>query len=206
MRILTCTCIAGLVLALAGCSDTSTTTKTATITNADLEQQVKAQLSADQLLGPAISVSADADKNQVTLSGTVWTEGMRSQAVNLAQAARPGLTVVDKIDVNPAEMPKTAYTETMSQQAREKAEAAGEKIGKSLDDAWAHTKIVAKLIGNDQTQARKISVDVVDQVVTLRGEVESTRAKEEASRIALSTDGVKRVTNLLKVHPNEKKS
>jgi len=206
MRTFTCIFIAGLVLALAGCSN-PTTTKSATSSNADLEQLVKAQLSADQQLGPAaINVSADADKNQVTLSGTVWTEAMRSQAVNLAQATRPGLTVVDKIDVNPAELPKTAYTDTMSQEARQKAEAAGEKIGKSLDDAWVHTKIVAKLIGNDQTQARKINVDVVDQVVTLRGEVESPRAKEEASRIALNTEGVKRVTNLLKVHPNDRKS
>src|SRR5260370_33026644 len=112
MRTLACICITGLLLALAGCSNTATTTKSPA-TNSDLEQQVKAQLSADQQLGPAaINVSADADKNQVTLSGTVWTEEMRNQAVNAVQNVRPGLTVVDKSEVNPAEIPKTAYTET----------------------------------------------------------------------------------------------
>jgi osmotically-inducible protein OsmY len=36
-------------------------------------------------------------------------------------------------------------------------------------------------------------------VVTLRGAVESATAKEEAERVAKTTDGVKRVRNLLKV-------
>ena len=206
MRILTCTCIA-LVVLLASCSTNAPITSSNAASSSEMEQQIKAQLDSDQQLAPAgISVSADAEKNQVTLSGMVWSEAMRTQAVNLAQNARSGVTVVDKIDVNPGEVPRASYTEPMAKEAREKAEAAGEKIGKSLEDAWIHTKIAAKLIAEPQTPARKIKVDVVDQVVTLRGEVETGEAKLEAGRIAMATDDVKRVTNLLRVHPSNRKS
>ncbi len=56
-----------------------------------------------------------------------------------------------------------------------------------------------KLIGDTDTPARKINVDVVNQVVTLRGKVGSASERLEAERIAKETDGVKRVVNLLKV-------
>jgi osmotically-inducible protein OsmY len=91
----------------------------------------------------------------------------------------------------------------MAREAREKAKAAGDKLGASLDDAWIHTKIMAKLVGNSVTQASKINIDVVNQSAILRGEVESVAAKEEAGRVASETDGVKHVSNLLKVRTAE---
>jgi osmotically-inducible protein OsmY len=93
------------------------------------------------------------------------------------------------------------YTEEQAREEREKAKANKETIGQSLEDAWIHTKIVAKLIGNTQTPERKINVDVVDAAVTLRGQVETAEAKAEAERIAKETEGVKKVTNQLKVVP-----
>ena len=159
-----------------------------------------------------ISVSANADKNEITLSGTVQTEQSRTRVVALAKSAGPGLIVVDKIDVKPnegeasraeppREMSRAEYTQEMARTAREKAKAAGQSIGDSVDDAWIHAKISAKLLTNSATPGRKIDVDVVNNVVTLRGEVESATAKEEAGRVAKETDGVKRVNNLLKVRP-----
>ena len=50
----------------------------------------------------------------------------------------------------------------------------------SLNDAWIHTKITSKLISDKDTPARKINIDVVDGIVTLRGEVNSAAAKSEA--------------------------
>jgi osmotically-inducible protein OsmY len=44
-----------------------------------------------------------------------------------------------------------------------------------------------------------MNIDVVNGVVTLRGIVDSPDAKAEASRIAMDTDGVKKVNNLLRV-------
>ena len=82
---------------------------------------------------------------------------------------------------------------------RAKAAEFGDKIGESLDDAWIHTKVVTKLIGNSATPERKINVDVNKNVVTLRGTVDTTEARVEAERVARSTEGVGRVVNQLKV-------
>ena len=93
------------------------------------------------------------------------------------------------------------YTEEQARAEREKAKANKETVGQSLEDAWIHTKIVAKLIGDTKTPERNINVDVVDGAVTLRGQVDTAEAKTEAERVANQTDGVKKVTNQLKVVP-----
>jgi len=105
---------------------------------------------------------------------------------------------------SPTATPTPKYTEEQAREEREKAKANKETIGQSLEDAWIHTKVVAKLIGNSQTPERKINVDVVDGAVTLRGTVDTAEAKTEAERIAKETDGVKKVTNQLKVVPAAK--
>ena len=97
--------------------------------------------------------------------------------------------------------PTPRYTEEQAREERERAKSNKETVGQSLDDAWIHTKIVAKLIGDTQTPERKINVDVVDGAVTLRGQVDTAEAKSEAERVAKETNGVKKVTNQLKVVP-----
>ncbi len=93
------------------------------------------------------------------------------------------------------------YTEEQAREERERAKANKETVGQSLEDAWVHTKLVAKLIGDTQTPERKINVDVVDGAVTLRGQVDTAEGKAEAERLAKDTDGVKSVKNELKVVP-----
>ena len=107
--------------------------------------------------------------------------------------------------VTPAPTATPKYTEEQAREERARAKENKETIGQSLDDAWIHTKIVAKLIGDTQTPERKINVDVVNGDVTLRGTVDTAQAKSEAERIAKETDGVKKVTNQLKVSPSSAK-
>jgi osmotically-inducible protein OsmY len=184
------------ILLLHACSTNGTNSSASS--NSDMEQSIKTQLSSDPQL-QVIGVDAKADKNEVTLSGTVPTEDLRTKAVDLAKTGRPNLVVTDKIDVQPSQIARSEYTEDMARVAREKAKELGDKIGNSLDDAWIHTKIKAKLIDNPDTPSRKINIDVVDQVVTLHGQVETTAVKDEAERTAKQTEGVKRVNNRLKV-------
>lgn len=99
-----------------------------------------------------------------------------------------------------------SYTEKQAQEERDRAKANKETIGDTLDDAWIHTKIVAKFIANSTTPERKINVDVVKSVVTLRGTVDSADEKVAAEKIAKDTDGVKSVVNQLKVAPAPKAS
>ena len=96
------------------------------------------------------------------------------------------------------------YGEEQAREEREKAKANKETIGQSLDDAWIHTKIVAKLIGDTKTPERNINVDVVEGAVTLRGNVDTAEAKTETERIAKETEGVTKVNNQLKVVATKK--
>jgi hypothetical protein len=102
------------------------------------------------------------------------------------------------------ELTRAEYTEEKAREARDRAKQTGETIGDTLDDAWIHTKIVAKLIADADTPERKINVDVVNNAVTLRGTVDTAEARVEAERIAKETEGVKSVTNQLKVTPAAK--
>lgn len=194
---------AGIVsLGLIGC-DTATTQNAANpskpaMSDSELENAIKAKIETDtQLKAAGLDVDAEAEKKTVTLSGTVESQALRTKAVDLAKGAHAGLIITDKIDVKPREIARADYTEEMAKEARTKAKDYGENIGNSLDDAWIHTKIVAKLIGNSTTPQRKINVDVVNNAVTLRGAVDNNTEKLEAERVAKSTEGVKSVKNML---------
>jgi len=171
-----------------------------TVTNSDLQKQIQDKLNADpQLRDANLSVSADADRNMATLSGRVESESLRARAIEMAKTARPGLTVDDKIEVNPREVARSEYTPEQARQEVERAKSSSETVGSSIDDAWIHAKIVAKLATDSKTPERKINVDVNNNVVTLRGTVDSPEQKQEAERIARETDGVKQVNNQLRV-------
>ena len=192
----------GLILTACAPSEPidGTSKSTTKMTDSELEGRIKAKFDSDaQLKAADLSISADAYKNEATISGAVGTQALRMRAVNLAKEASPGLVLTDKIDVKPGELSRAEYTEENARNEREKARGTGEKIGDSLDDAWIHTKIVAKLIGNSETPEHKINVDVVNNVVTLRGSVDTAEQKVEAERVARATEGVTRVVNQLKV-------
>ena len=191
-------------LILSACAPSETTeplSKTkATMTDSEMEDKIEAKLDSDAEIKAAdLSVDADAEKNEATISGTVETQALRTRAVALAKETISGLILTDKIVVKPRELTREEYTEEFARGEREKAREIGEKIGNSLDDAWIHTKIAAKLIGDSGTPERMINVDVVNNVVTLRGAVETAEQKLEAERVARDTEGVKRVVNQLKV-------
>jgi len=172
------------------------------MTNSDLQKQIESRINSDADLKAAnLSVDADANRNHATLSGTVESEEFRDRAVELARSAHPGLILENKIDVKPHEVTRSEYTEEHARNERENAKENKETIGESLDDAWIHSKIVAKLVADSQVPERKINVDVKNNVVTLRGTVDSASEKAEAERIAKDTDGVKTVINRLKVMP-----
>lgn len=197
MRTLLLPITAGFLL-LGACSQPGSTTSANVSTDSQLQQDIQGRLNADPDLSAAkLDVDAHAKDNRVTLSGTVPSESLRTRAVEMAKAGRPGLEVTDKIDVKPREVSRSEYTEEMARDARERAKASGDTVGSSINDAWIHTKISSKLVTDKDTPARKINVDVVDGVVTLRGQVGTADAKAEAARIAMETDGVKRVRNQL---------
>jgi len=183
-----------------GPESTTQAAKEPALTDSALKDKIEANINTDADLRAAnLSVSADADHNKATVSGTVESEALRSKAVQMAKDAHPGVTLEDKIDVKPREIARSDYTADLAHQEVEKAKANKETVGDSLDDAWIHSKIVAKLIADLHTPELKINVDVDKNVVTLRGAVDSLQQKQEAERISKETDGVKRVNNRLTI-------
>ena len=208
MRRLSVFCFIVFMSLLVGCNkEQETTTQAArepapTMSNSDLQKQIESRINSDADLKAAdLSIEADANRNHATLSGTVESDELRDRAVELARSAHPGLALENRIEVKPRELSRSEYTEEHARQERETAKENKETIGESLDDAWIHSKIVAKLVADSQVPERKVNVDVKNNLVTLRGTVESASEKAEAERIAKDTDGVKSVINRLKVAP-----
>jgi osmotically-inducible protein OsmY len=105
----------GVSLILAACDDRSrqpatqatpspsATPSTTKMSDSDLEKAIRAKIESDaQLKDAKLDVDANADKNEVTISGRVRSQDMRTKAVELAKSVQSGLTVNDKIDVKPA--------------------------------------------------------------------------------------------------------
>jgi osmotically-inducible protein OsmY len=169
----------------------------AALSNSDLENHIKARRDSDEPLKAAnLSVIADAKKKEAMLSGTVESEALRRKAVELAKSAHSGLTVNDMIDVKPGEIARKDFTEDLAKQEWGKAKQVGDQVSTRVEDAWIHAKIVAKLVDTTDMPARNINVDVVKNVVTLRGNVSTAQENE---RVAQETEGVERVDNQLKV-------
>lgn len=133
-------------------------------------------------------------------AGALGIVGCNDATVNSNMNANAN-TTAPRSAATPAPTATPKYSEEQAREERARAKEKKETIGESLDDAWIHTKIVAKLIGDTQTPERNINVDVVSGEVTLRGTVGTPDAKVEAERVAKETDGVKKVTNQLKVSP-----
>lgn len=100
-----------LNLVLAGCDErgrqqstrTSTSPSVSKINDYDLEKAVRAKLEGDTQLREAnLSVNAIAERNEITLSGTVRSHAARERATELAKSAKAGILVNNKIDVKPA--------------------------------------------------------------------------------------------------------
>ena len=201
--------IMGLLLAVSGLGATAcngrgagrtTMTDSAQPKSAELANNIKTKLdSDDQLKAANLKISVNASKKAATLSGAVESESLRSKAIDLARHARPDVMIIDQIEIVPTELSGNDYEEQMAEEEWAKAKHLGEQGGSRLDDAWIHGKIVAKLVVTSQVSPRTVSVDVTNNVVTLRGTVPQAEQKTEAERIAKETSGVKRVDNQIQV-------
>lgn len=76
-------------------------------------------------------------------------------------------------------------------------------IGQGANDMWLWVKTRASLLGTNDLRESTINVDVVNDVVTLKGTVETAAQKAKAEQVAKGIDGVKSVKNELKVAPND---
>jgi hyperosmotically inducible periplasmic protein len=82
--------------------------------------------------------------------------------------------------------------------ARETKDAA-KKTGNVIKDSWITMKVHSQFIPEDTLEGSDINVDTNKGVVTLKGTVASEAGRDRAIAIAKATDGVKNVTNQLRI-------
>ena len=68
-----------------------------------------------------------------------------------------------------------------------------------LDDAAITTKVKAKFLADKVVSGIKIKVETMQGVVHLSGQAKSDAEKQRATELAMATEGVKDVKNLIEV-------
>jgi len=86
-------------------------------------------------------------------------------------------------------------------QVPEPVEKAGKKIGTAVTDNWIKMKIYSSFMPEKTLDESDIDVDIKNGAVTLNGTVVTAAGRERAVAIAKATDGVKGVTDNLRVAP-----
>lgn len=76
-------------------------------------------------------------------------------------------------------------------------------IGQGANDSWLWFKTRAALLATNDLRESTVNVDVVNDVVTLKGTVANAAQKAKAEEVAKGIDGVKSVKNELKVAAND---
>jgi osmotically-inducible protein OsmY len=88
------------------------------------------------------------------------------------------------------------------QQFNQTKAAVGEKAaeaGKALDDATVTARVKSALIAEPGVKSLAIDVDTKDGIVTLHGTTDTLANRDNATRLAAGVEGVKSVTNNLKI-------
>jgi osmotically-inducible protein OsmY len=194
---------AGIVAAIgamasAGCNRTDTTpqppsptaTATATVADEQLETYVRARFQSDDDIR-AHDIDVSAAGGRVTLHGRVPSDQERQQVLQVTRSVSGVQSVDDQLVVGAVEPPPTsqmASGETASARTRTDGR----------DPAWITTKIRAQYFVNPEIRPWNIDVTTnAGGVVTLTGEIEDAADRQEAVRIARTTEGVTDVVDRL---------
>jgi hyperosmotically inducible protein len=114
---------------------------------------------------------------------------MRSMKARIAVVALPALLIGSVGYAAPA----------AQEQAAQEAREAARQSGNAVKDSWVTMKIHSSFVPEDALEGSDIDVDTNAGVVTLTGTVPTAAAKTRAVAIAKATDGVKSVTDQLRV-------
>jgi hyperosmotically inducible protein len=148
-------------------------------------------------------IDVDTNNGVVTLNGTVASDAGKARAVAIAKATDGVKTVTDHLRIVAAH-DNTAAAREAGHDTANKTKDVAATTGKTATDGWIKSKIAAQYVTEDSLDKSDIDIDVKKGVVVLNGAVRSSAAKTRATAIAKGTDGVKNVTNNLKIDANVK--
>ena len=170
-------------------------------------------------------INVDTKAGVVTLNGTVASSAGRARAVAIAKTTDGVKSVSDRLRIVAAhdttaaareagrdagdktrDAGRTAADKTKSaaSNTKESSKNAAGTAGRPVSDGWIKSKIAAQYVTESSLDNSDIDVDVTKGTVVLNGAVRTAAAKTRAESVAKATDGVKTVTNNLKVDPSVK--
>lgn len=127
-----------------------------------------------------VRVSEDANKNTITLSGTLHSDDAKNRAANIAQASGGPRIIANEISVEPVGN-----------------EGDARKMESNLDDGIENNyKAVLISKGLDK---QRIRYDAKNGVLTLKGSVKNPAQRQEAQELAKNTPNVQQVVNEIQV-------
>jgi hyperosmotically inducible protein len=148
----------------------------------DEKSAVTGSLSTNNL--NSVNVSQDRQKGVMTLTGSVDSDNLKSQAELLARQAAPDYTIADEIGVRPP--------------GDDEAGAAASKRDSAIEDNF-EAEIKEHKSLNDQS----ISCSAKNGTLVLTGSVKTAHQKEEAEKLAKNIPNVQQVVNELEVKPGK---
>jgi osmotically-inducible protein OsmY len=178
-------------LIITGCSKNSRN-QNAGMSDSDLKNRINAALSQDpELQAAKLDVDADMDNNEVTLSGKVSSEDLRSRAVEIARNTHPGLNVNDKIDVVPNEMARAENQGNTGNQS-------------NMSDSDLKNQIKSALDQDPELKAADlgVSADVKKNSAKISGTVNSEQLRKRAINTAQNAMPGLTVEDKIDVKPN----
>jgi hyperosmotically inducible protein len=128
-----------------------------------------------------VTVSDDADKNTVTLGGTLHSEDAKNRAGEVAKSAAPDRTIANEISVQPVG-----------------DESQAKSVQSNLDDG-IESNYKAALVAS-RLNKQSIHYDAKNGVLTLKGNVKTAQQKAEAEQLASKIPNVQQVVNQIDVN------
>ena len=170
IKALLMTVLAALFLVSAACNES---------TRKSQADAVKQALEQADLKG--VTVSDDADKNTVTLGGTLHSEDAKNRAGEVAKSAAPERTIANEISVQPVG-----------------DESQAKSVQSNLDDGIENNYKAALIASRLNKQS--IHYDAKNGVLTLKGNVKTSQQKAEAEQLASKIPNVQQVVNQIDVN------
>ena len=176
---------AALTLTSAPLTATTLTQTTAPPTASALEDRIEYRLETNEATRK-YDVKVNVAGTVATLTGKVATDAQKAQAGKLANVS--GITKVEN---------NIAIDKDVDRTLAERSKAGLQKTGDAITDAWITTKVKWFFMGDDVLKGSDINVDTNNKVVTLKGTVPNTAARNHAVNVAKMTEGVTRVVDAL---------
>jgi len=127
-----------------------------------------------------VSVSEDADKNTITLGGTLHSEEAKQKAGDVAKANAGPRAIANEVSVQPVGQESDAKS-----------------IASNIDDG-IENNYKAALVEKGLNKEH-IKYDAKNGVLTLKGSVKSTTQRKEAEQIAQAVPNVQQVLNQIEI-------